>query len=300
MVSIYGNVSGDYMPVWTAADAGYFAQHNLSVDVQMIAGGPQSLAAVLSGQAQVDQVGGSEVMGAVASGADLVAVATLMPVLPYKLYARAGINTPADLKGKKIDVVNFGGTLEVGYRLIFPKLGLNPDADVTFVPTGTHQNGTAALITGAVDARLDNPPASIELEKAGIHSILDVAAMGLPSASTVVVFTRPYLEQHRDVVQAYVDSLVQAIARLKTDQSYALTVLKKYFKSTDDAAMKETYDYFITEIMPPAPFPKAEQFSGAVSVLSAKNPAIAKVDVNRLIDPSFVQSAVDRGLAGAR
>jgi NitT/TauT family transport system substrate-binding protein len=297
MVTIYGNVSGDFSPLWAAVQGGYFAHNGLDVDVQMIGGGPQSLAAVLGGQAHVDQVGGSEVLSAVAQGADLVVVAVLMPVFPYRLYVAPGITSPEALRGKKIDIVNFGGSVDVATRLALPRLGLNPDTDVTFVPTGTHQNGTAALLSGAVQARMDNPPASAELEAHGFPVLLDLAQEQIPTASTSVVVTRAYASEHRATVQAYVDSLLQAQARLRQDEPFALSVLKTWFKSDDEAAMKSTYDFFLGEAMRGPPFPRAEQFRTPIQVLRQKNPAVDKVDVDRLVDATFVQSAVDRGLA---
>jgi hypothetical protein len=38
----------------------------------------------------------------------------------------------------------------------------------------------------------------------------------------------------------------------------------------------------------------------ALSILGEKNERIKSVDVGKLIDPSFVRSAVDRGLAADR
>jgi len=73
-------------------------------------------------------------------------------------------------------------------------------------------------------------------------------------------------------------------------------VLKKYYKSDDDAAMTATYDFNVNEVIPSLPYPRAEQFTDAVQQLSADNPRIADIDLTSVLDPAFVQSAADRGV----
>lgn len=294
-----GSVSGDVAPVWVGIDGGYFHQNGLDVTLQTIGGGPRALAALLSGQVQTALFGGAEVLSAASQGADLVVVATLTPVYPYQLYVPASIKTPADLKGKKIDATNFGGSVDIANRVGLPKIGINPDTDVTFIASGSHTNGTAALLNGAVQGRMDDPPASQKLVAHGFHVLEDLAALKLPAANTAVVVQRSYLQAHRDVVQRYVDGLVQAIARMEKDRPFTIQVYKKYFKSTDTAAMNATYDFFTKEVTPAQPFPRPDQFTDAINALAPKNPKVKTIDVNKLLDPSFVQNAVDRGLAGS-
>jgi len=39
-----------------------------------------------------------------------------------------------------------------------------------------------------------------------------------------------------------------------------------------------------------------EQFADAINILGDKNEKVKSLDVSRIVDPSFVQSSVDRGL----
>ena len=294
----YSNTSGDVSAVWVAEDGGYFQKHGLDAHVQLVSGGPQSLSALLSGQTQIGHLGGAEVLSATAEGADLVVVGTLTPVYPYLLYVPADIKSPADLKGKKLDATNFGGSVDIANRVGLPRIGLNPDTDVSFIASGSHANGTAALLNGAIQGRMDNPPASQELEAHGFHVLEDLAKEKLPAANTTIVVSRSYLNDHRAVVQQYVDALIESIARMEQDKAFTVGVYKKYFKSDDDAAMQATYDFFVGEVIPAQPFPRPEQFADAVQQLSQKNAKVRDVDLSKLLDPSLVQSAVDRGLAG--
>jgi hypothetical protein len=97
-------------------------------------------------------------------------------------------------------------------------------------------------------------------------------------------------------VQRYIDALVQGIARFKADRATSLQIDKKYFDETDDALVARTYDYFVQSVTPSQPLPKPEQFPEVVAALAKSNEAVKNVDVNKALDPSLVQSAIDRGL----
>lgn len=295
----FSNIAGAELPLWVAADEGYFSRHGLNVKPQLISGGANTVAALLAGQVQLADAGGSEALNAVSNGADLVVVGNLSPVYPYVLEVTSDINSPADLVGKKIGVATFGGSADVATRVVLRQNGIDPDKDVTFIATGSSANRTAALMSGAIQAGMaGGPPDTIELEAQGLHPLIDLAALKLPTANATIIAKREWVNANRDAVQAYIDSLVEAATHLKQDKPGTVAVLKKYFKSDDDSAMTAAYDFFANEVTPSLPYPIADQFADAVSQLSVNNPRIADVDLGNLLDPSFVQSAADRGLSG--
>jgi len=73
-------------------------------------------------------------------------------------------------------------------------------------------------------------------------------------------------------------------------------VLKKYLKTTDEKALNATYDHYVVTVIPSAPFVRAEQFADAIATLGKLNPNVASFDVKKILDESFVQSAIDRGI----
>jgi NitT/TauT family transport system substrate-binding protein len=293
----YSNLSADDLASWVALDGGYFAQNGLDVNLSLGSGGSNAMAALLSGQQDISLQGGAEVLNATTSGADLVVLATLAPVFPYLLEVAPDIKTANDLRGKKIQISSAGSSGDIATRVALKAQGLDPDVDLTLVPVGSHTNGTAAMLSGAVQGGVDDPPASYQLERQGLHPLFDLAGQKLPAVNTVVTAQRTWVTDHHDATQHFVDGLVQAIARAKTDKAFTVSVLKSYFKSEDDEAMNGTYDFFTREVLPSSPFPRAEQFSNVVAILGPKNEKLKSIDLSKVVDPSFVQSAVDRGLA---
>jgi len=245
---------------------------------------------------QVAQVGGSEVLSVIAEGGDLVIVAQLAGVYPFVLEVAAPIKTVADLKGKKVGVSSVGSSSDIATRAALKKMGLDPDKDVTIVAVGSAAQRTAAMLSGAIDAGVSQPPDSLAVEKAGFHVLYDLASQKLPSANTSVVVTRAFMTANKAVVQRYVDSLVQGIKKMKAERQFGIDTLKKYFKSTDDVAMAATYDFYAQLVTATQPFPKPEMFADAQSILGAKSDKVKNYDVTKMLDMTFVQSAVDRGL----
>ena len=291
----YSNVIGDELPLWATKEGGFFEKNNLDVNLANIASA-QGVPAVIAGQVTFAQVGGSETLSANAGGGDLVVVAQLAGVYPFVLEVAADIKTPSDLKGKQVGVSSVGSSSDIATRVALKKMGLDPDKDVVIVPVGSSQNRTAALLAGRIQGGVSQPPDSLQLEAKGLHPIYDLASQKLPSANTSVVVRRSYIASNKDVVQRYIDSLVLGIKKLKADKAFGVSVLKKYFQSNDEDAMAKTYDFYAQLVTTAQPFPRPEMFADSQATLGGTNPAVKSYDVSKMLDTSFVQSAVDRGL----
>ena len=91
-------------------------------------------------------------------------------------------------------------------------------------------------------------------------------------------------------------AIVQAMARSRQDRELSLTVLQKYLKNDNPHALGVTYDFFVGEVTPQYPQIRVEQFTDAITQLSASNDKIKGFDVTSIIDSSFVNSTMDRKL----
>lgn len=296
LVVVYGSVNGDDLPVWIAKEAGIFARNGLDVDLQLISSSSAAVAALLGGNADVAQTGGSDAVSAAVGGADVVVVAVTSPVYSYLFEVPASITTPADLKGKKIGVSSAGSSADVGTRVALRKVGLDPDKDVAIISVGDVPTRTAAMLGGTIQGTVVNPPETQVLERQGFHPLLDLAALKLPAVLQSSIVRRSLVKEHPETVQRYVDSLVQSVAYMKKNKAFTIGVLKRFFKSEDEAAMNATYEFFVNEVVAPLPFPRPELFGDAIAVLSVKNEKVKTFDPKTIVDPSFVQSAATRGL----
>lgn len=292
----HSQITGNALAAWSAEDGDYFKKNGLDVDAQLLSGGTKTLAALLAGQIQIAEVGGSEVIGASAEGADLVITAVVSPVYPYKMEVEPAIKTPADLKGKKLGIATTGGSADIAGRVVMRKNGVDPDKDVSTIILGDSQTRLAALISGSIQAAMTDPPGTLQVEEKGFRPLWDLTELKLPACQATIVASRSWLNANKATMQSVVDALVQATARVKKDRAFGDQVLGRHLKLDDPKTRDYTYDYYALNVVPAQPFPRPEQFADALEEVAKRNEKARGFDVNKILDATFVKSAVDRGL----
>jgi NitT/TauT family transport system substrate-binding protein len=104
----------------------------------------------------------------------LVAVCNEQPV--WGLVVPKSVNQVTELRGKKIGVSSFGGTIYSGAVYVLKHYGLTPK-DVTFLAIGNTLARVAALKNGVIDAAVIAAPGDILAAKEGFKILLDVGSV---------------------------------------------------------------------------------------------------------------------------
>lgn len=197
-------------PVYVALAKGYFADENLSVDFQRFTSGRDALAATLSGQTDAGISYSLPVAKAVYAGQPLRILTTVHRAALYEgLVVRRdrGIETTADLKGRKVGVVP-GSTSVYLLHLARLEAGLAA-GDLTEVPMKP-EDGPDLIASGAVDAISIWPPnlqnAVAKLPE-GVGKVIYVPAY---TQMSMLVTTPENLLNKREALQRFVRALVRA------------------------------------------------------------------------------------------
>jgi NitT/TauT family transport system substrate-binding protein len=294
-ISISYPEGGAHLPLFYARDKGIFAKNGLDVALQGLGGGPVAAAALQSGEIQIVDITGSEVVSADAAGADIIILATLTPVYPYVFEVSQAISSKDDLKGKTIAVRASGDATDIATRVLLKREGLDPDKDVTILAVQQEGARMASLMAGQICCTVAQVQDRVLLEKNNFHLLFDMTTLGIPNAQGVIATKRAYAKDHPGVIQHFIDSLVESIARSKNDRAGSLPVLKAQLKLDDDAIVAATYDFFIGEVVPSVPTPTAVQFADAISILSRHNDNLKGFDVARFIDTSYLANSLKGG-----
>ena len=291
----YPNVDMGHLHEWVAQDLGIFRDHGLDVHDELVSGSAAAMAALVSGQTNLS-TGSSDAISAAASGVDLSIIDVMIPVYSYLLEVPPNIKTINDLKGAKVGVDSYGSAPDIAVRVALQKAGLDPDKDVSIIAVGNVPTRAAALLQGAIQATVINPPSSLMVEDKGFHPLINMAQSKLPNANGSTIGQRAWINANHDAVQRYVDSLILADQAIRKDKPGTIKIMEKYLKSNDERGMSAAYDFYVNDVYPTAPFPAPEMFADSLAELAKKNPALKNFDVSKILDRSFVQSAVDRGL----
>lgn len=285
----YAQKTVDFLPLMIASDAGYFKKHNLDVTLRYLPA-QEGIPAIITGQVQSVAIGGADASSAEAQGTKLKLVATLSPVYTFQFWARPKFASATALKGQRVGITSTTGSLYAGTLLALHELGLKI-TDVAITPLGGSTNVNNSLLAGSIAAASSHPPATYKFEQAGFVDLVDLAKKQLPSVSAGVWFTEAYLKQHRDVVQNVVDSVLQGLAREKSDRAYTEAEITKYFKIKDKKELDFTYNFYINEVLGSGPMPNASAVAANIKALQASNPKLKNIDPESMVDQSFVKAA---------
>ena len=88
-----------------------------------------------------------------------------------ELFAKEGINTVADLKGKRVGLRSLGATPHVLVSIMAAEVGLDPAKDIDWV-VDPKSTPIELFVSGKVDVFVGNPPESLELRARHIGHVI--------------------------------------------------------------------------------------------------------------------------------
>lgn len=195
----------------TAKEKGFFTEMGLDVTMTQFQGGPAEIAAMASGDIQISQIGhGAHALcaegQAVIFQTDCTSLADAVVANKSK-----GINSIADLKGKKI-ASTAGTSAEIILNLALESVGLT-QKDVTIVEMDA--NGiVTAMVSGGVDACATWSPGTMTIATALGENALTLASnndyldkVTFPSS---FVTTQKYADANRPVLVRFSRALQKA------------------------------------------------------------------------------------------
>jgi len=151
-----------------------------------------------------------------AAGADLFIVAGWRFLPAADWYARAGIRSVADLKGKKIGIRDPGGISQGLLVKALREAGLDPDRDVVWVRDRIYAyhntpEHVEAFRSGTIDCGQSHLPFSDELEKMGCKVILSPAKLYPKGRPERVIAARgSVVQERRQELQALLRAILRA------------------------------------------------------------------------------------------
>jgi NitT/TauT family transport system substrate-binding protein len=292
----YPSISGAQAVLWVAKEAGVFKKNGLDVDLVYIAGGPRSMAALLSGQLEIIGTGGNSLVAANLQGAkDAVLIATTYNTLVFSLMTRANLKDPKDLKGKSLGVTGFGSLSDFTLRTLLKRSGLDPTRDVVIRPMGGYPEILASMQSGALDGGIISPPMNLRAQELGFRELIDAGSIGFEYASTCYGTTRTFIRDRRETVAQFTRSITEAIHRFKTDRAGSLKIIQQYTKTRDAAVLEETYQVYAQKYLPRAPYPTLNGVKAILDSLGESLPAAKTALPETFVDMSFVQELEKSG-----
>jgi ABC-type nitrate/sulfonate/bicarbonate transport system substrate-binding protein len=291
-IGTVGSASANLWPVFIGLNKGFFAEHNVKIDLVYVPSSAQMIQQLTSGSLDITMSTGLvDPIRAIDKGSPIAIVRLEAQSPPYALVAKSTIKNLKDLKGK---VISLGGPKDITRiyveRMLAPS-GIKPgEFDMVFA--GATSARTQALLSGAVDAAILLPPFNFQAVAQGYNELgltVDFAPE-LPFSGTVVNLA--WANAHRDLLERVLAAHAKSIAWFEDDRNRAEAVkmMVEASKLKPDEVEK-SYDFFRKgKFFEPTGKISRKKIGALVDALVSLGD-MTKVDVERLILPGVAQTS---------
>ena len=205
----HGAFSEKIAALWVGAEQGLFRKHGVHLEVINIRSGPQTMAALVSGDIQIAFTIPGSVVSAVTSGLDVAFFAGIVNRADGDFIAHPSVRSAEDLKGKRIGVQSIGGGVWSMAMLAIEHLGLETQRDkMTVMIIGDSPVLAQSLEQGCIEATYLNYTHSRALKEKGFPVMLDLGKAPIPYQGLATATRRGYLKQNPQLI----DSLMRGFA----------------------------------------------------------------------------------------
>lgn len=289
-----------WFPWQVSQEAGIFESNNVAVDLKWFDGYLESINTLTAGQIDANCQTLNDTISSVAGGADQVIVLVNDNSTGNdKIIVREGINSIADLKGKKVAAEE--GTVDHFLLLLgLQKAGLTQD-DIEFVPLETG-SAAAAFVAEQVDAvGVFAPFTTQALKRPGSRELF--SSKDFPGAiPDHLVFRRQFVEEHPDQVQAMVDSWFATLNYIQANPDEAIDIMAKRagvsideYKAYAEGTQIFTLEDNLKAFQPGDDMTSLRFAAEEISqFLIDAGLATAKPDLNQLFDDRFVKAYAEK------
>lgn len=230
-------------PMWIAKEVGFFKKQDLDVKVVFIPSGPTGTTAVMAGEVDVGVIGGFAPIRAIIAGAkSLVLIGQSKNSIVASIVGRKEIATVQDLKGKRLGIDRIGSNPDMFTQAALARFQMDPLRDLQYVQMGNIGQGIPALKGGAIDALTTNPPDDLVAQKLGFRLILDITAMKIPFAATVLISDRNTINRKPVELRKFMRAYAEAVHYFLTNREGAAQVVAKYTKVQDRDILNYSID----------------------------------------------------------
>jgi NitT/TauT family transport system substrate-binding protein len=217
--------------MWVGAEQGIFRKHGVQVEVINIRSGPQTMAALASGDIQVAYTIPGSVVSAATGGFDVAFFAGLVNKADGDFIASPTIRSAADLKGKRVGVQSIGGGVWSMAMLAIEHLGLEPNRDrMTIMIIGDSPVLAQSIESGGIEATYLNYTHSRSLKEKGFPVLLDLGKAPIPYQGLAAATRRSYMRQHPQVIDSLMRGFVDTVAFIHKPSNKE-TVVKTLMKN---------------------------------------------------------------------
>lgn len=279
----------DFTPLDVGIEKGFFKNHGLEIEAINFAGSAKLQQGLAADAIDIGLGSGPE-LAFVAKGNSDLAICAFAGPMGLLLIVRpdAGINRPADLKGRKISVSTGGGLTDWAARELSRQQGWGADG-IVVTPLGSDEAQVAELKTKEIDGMAIDVAGAYRLEQEGSAKILLHFSTIAPDFINHITYaTNKIIAGHPDQLRAFLAGWFDTIAFMRKNKDETVRIAAPVMHQSLDITSR-AYD----EIMPS--FSDTGKFDAkALAVLARSfvqmNQLPVEPDMSKLYTEAFLPS----------
>lgn len=282
----HGAFSEKIAILWVGVEHGIFRRHGVNVEVINIRSGPQTMAALASGDIQVAYTIPGSVVSAATGGFDAAFFAGIVNKADGDFIAAPNIRAAEGLKGKRIGVQSIGGGVWSMAMLALEHLGLEPNRDkLTVLIIGDSPVLAQSLESGGIEATYLNYTNSRSLKDKGFPVLLDLGKAPIPYQGLAAATRRSYMRQQPQTIDSLMRGFVDTVAFIhkpSNKEAVVKTLMKRLrLKNPQDAeigyqALQWLYNLDVKPTVP--------GIQNMARLLALGNPKVKTVKMEDVVD----------------
>jgi NitT/TauT family transport system substrate-binding protein len=298
------DVSTNKLPYIVAKEQGLFEKYGINIQLYMTPHASEKGAGdgMVPNPEYVDDPEGERLISTgggvgvvtrrIRDGGDRVIIGTTGDMLSWWVYAREGINSIEDLKGKVLSATGIDTSCTGGAAHILAKrMGWEIGKDITLLEN--HEHRVDKMLEGLYDAVIVSELPDVYAKSLGLKPLVSLRDWGLPYACSGISAGKEWMNtgNNRDLAKRFLMATIEAISIMKKHPETVYQALDKWYGVTDTNTQREMYTY-IDEI-PEKPYPSVRGIQVIMDTFDS--PEMQKHKVEDFYDNSLMQEIEDSG-----
>jgi ABC-type nitrate/sulfonate/bicarbonate transport system substrate-binding protein len=208
-----------------------------------------------------------------------------------------GVNSLADLKGKRVAMDDYDGHTGLNVWLYLKLHGLEEGTDVELVTDAVKGAERARrIMEGKYEATFIRAVDRLRAGRSGVR-IMELPTMAMIEGVTLTT-TTTYVKNHEDEARSLIRALIDATHFFKTRKADTLAVIKKHCTDLLKMQNDEEWDCFYetqASSLEAKPYPSLEAVRNVFALALKRNPEIADFHPLALWDLHYVREIEDSG-----
>lgn len=292
----YSSISGAYIGIWMAHDAGLFAKEGLDDQIIFIPSATQLAQVTVAGDVDIASLGGGPMIAAALSGADLKIIGNNVNKMIFSMHTKPEVKSIEELRGKRIGVTRFGSSSDVSARYALRKFNLDPNKDVILMQLGQMSSIFGALKSGAIEGAMVSPPTQFLSEKIGFKELVSVTDMDFAYPNPAMAAPGELIRKRPDLIDRFMRAYVRGMHRARNDRELTIKTLAKYTTVTDPVLLGKTYDFYVGKVVERTPYVNMRGIQNAIDDLARTLPAAKNAKPEQFVDLRFLDRIEKSGL----